>query len=212
MFWLALGAVILGTAVGIGGAIISSQEEEEQRKAEEEQAEEEQVYLEEAAEFAALRAETQAGMLEEQAGLVRKETAAEVGEMGEAGAGELATHRAATFAGGLEGGTSYEAVRRRFEQRLMGQVGRTYERGTLSAQQLLTKASLARAGSEVEQEYYKLQIAGLGRELEALEYQEDIAPWKLGLEIGGSVIEGGLSLATSGLKPPSPTRYYAGWL
>jgi len=205
MFWAALAAVIIGTGAAIAGSVLSSAEEEKQRELQEEQAEEETAYLEEASEFAALKAETMAAGYEKEAGLVRKETGAKVGEMGEAGAGALATQKAGTFVKGLEGGSSYEAVRKRFEQRLMGQIGRTYERGSLSAQRLLTQASLTRGGSEVEQQYYELQIAGLGRELEMLDYQESIAPWKLGLNIVGDITSGGMSFATSGVKAPSPT-------
>ena len=215
MFW-ALLAVAIGTTVKIVGSIIESKEEEKARKLKEAQAAEEAAYLAEAAEFAELKAETMATGFEEEAGLVTKETALvrgeigrKVSEVGMAGTEQLAFQKAATFAGGFEGGSSYEAVRKRFEQRLMAQTGQTYERGklamergTLSAQRLLTQASLTRGGSEIEQAHYELQIAGLGREIEMLKYQEDIAPWKLGLNIAGDIFSGGMSLATSGVKPP----------
>jgi len=204
MFWLALAAVIIGTGVAITGSIIESKEEEKARELKEEQAEEETEYLEEAAEFAELKAETMAGQYEEEAGLVQKETGAKIGEMGLAGTERLASQKAATFAAGFEGGSSYEAVRKRFEQQLTRQIGLTSERGRLSAQRLLTQASLTRAGSKVEQQYYDLQIAGLGRELEMLEYQEDIAPWKLGLNIVGDIASGTISLATAGLAASKP--------
>ena len=214
-FFLAIAAAIIGTGVKIAGSIIESAEEEKARELKEEQATEEGAYLAEAAEFAALKAETMAGQFEEEAGLVKKETAAKVGEMGLSGAEQLASQKATTFARGLEGGSSYEAVRSRFEKRLGVQIGLTSERGTLSAQRLLTQASLTRGGSEVEQQRYELQIAGLGRQIEMLDYQESIAPWKLGLNIAGDIASGGMSLATSGVKPPGSSDIHpmsTGWL
>ncbi len=217
MFW-ALLAVAIGTTVKIVGSIIESKEEEKARELKEEQAAEEAIFLAEAAEFAAIKAETMAGQFEEEAGLVRTETAAKVGELGLSGAEQLASQKAATFARGLEGGSSYEAVRRRFEQRLGTQIGLTSERGTLSAKRLLTQASLTRGGSEIEQQRYELQIAGLGRQLEMLDYQEGIAGWKLGLNIAGDIVSGGVSLATANLllsKPPGSSDIHpmsTGWL